>query len=217
MAEDKRNADIIEFDLDDLIPAMIENIKEDVKNPDDLISLDGFLKREIYLYSITSGTGSTIEGQIRFWNQQDAEKGIPKSKREPIKLYIDSEGGSLTDTFTIIDAIKLSETPVYTINMGCAYSGGFFVFICGHKRYAYKCSSFLFHEGNVGNSADAGKFRNFSDFYLKQLDLLKQIVLDNTTITPEYYKEHQKDDLWLTPKEAIELGACDKILERFIL
>lgn len=213
----EKNTDMIEFDLDDLIPALAENIKEDIKTPEDLISIDGFVRREIYLYGINAGTGSSVEGQIRYWNQQDADKGIPREKREPIKLYIDSEGGSLADTLTIIDAIKMSKTPVYTINMGCAYSGGFFIFICGHKRYSYNNASFLFHEGNVGNAGDAGKFRNFADFYNKQLDLLKKIVLDNTSITPEFYKEHQKDDLWLTPDEALELGCCDAILKEFII
>lgn len=213
----EKNNDIIEFDLDELLPALAENIKEDIKTPEDLISIDGFVRREIYLYNINAGTGSIIEGQIRYWNQQDADKGIPREKRKPIKLYIDSEGGSLTDTLTIIDAIKMSKTPIYTINMGCAYSGGFFVFICGHIRYSYNNASFLFHEGNVGNAGDAGKFRNFADFYNKQLDLLKKIVLDNSSITPEFYKEHQKDDLWLTPDEALKLGCCDTILKEFII
>ena len=209
--------DIPLFDLDELIPNLVENVKEDIKTYDDLISLDGSLRREIYLFGISEGTGSVVEGQIRFWNQRDADNSIPVSKRDPIKLYIDSGGGSLSDTFTIVDAITLSKTPIITINMGCAYSGGFFIFICGDKRIAYPNSSFMFHEGNVGNSADAGKFRNFSDFYLKQLDQLKEITLKHTNMTPEFYKEHQKDDLWLTPKEAVELGCCDEILEEFII
>lgn len=214
---EEKNTDTYQFDLDELIPALVDNIKDDVKSADDLISLDGFLRREVYLFGINEGTGSVIEGQIRFWNQKDEDNGIPVEERKPIKLYIDSGGGSLCDTFTIVDAVKMSKTPVITINAGCAYSGGFFIFICGHKRYSYKNSSFLFHEGNVGNAADAGKFRNFSEFYMKQLNQLKDIVLENTSITEDYYKEHQKDDLWLTPQEAVELGCCDEILEEFIV
>ena len=215
--DEEKTVDTYTFDLDDLIPAMIENVKDDIKGFDDLLSLDGALRREVYLFGINAGTGSVVEGQIRYWNQVDADNGVAPEDREPIKIYIDSEGGSLTDTFTIIDAIKMSKTPVITINMGCAYSGGFFIFICGHKRYAYKHSSFLFHEGSTGQAADAGKFRNFSEFYTKQLDILKDIVMENTTFTEEYYKEHQKDDLWLTPNEALELGVCDEIISEFII
>jgi mannose-6-phosphate isomerase len=36
-------------------------------------------------------------------------------------------------------------------------------------------------------------------------------------ITPEQYKEHIKDDWWLTAEEALKLGVCDEIAEEFIL
>ena len=213
----KTDIEIPLFDLEDIIPALVDNVKDDIKSFDDLISLDGSLRREVYLFGINEGTGAVIEGQIRFWNQIDEDKGIPVSERTPIKLYIDSGGGSLSDTFTIVDAVMMSKTPVITINTGCAYSGGFFVFICGDKRLAYPNSSFMFHEGSVGNSADASKFRNFSEFYLKWLDQLKKIVINHTDMTEEFYKEHQKDDLWLTPEEALKLGVCDEIITEFIV
>ena len=213
----KTDIEVPLFDLEDIIPALVDNVKDDIKSFDDLISLDGSLRREVYLFGINEGTGAVIEGQIRFWNQIDEDKGIPVGEREPIKLYIDSGGGSLSDTFTIADAVMMSKTPVITINTGCAYSGGFFVFICGDKRLAYPNSSFMFHEGSVGNAADASKFRNFSEFYLKWLDQLKTIVINHTDMTEEFYKEHQKDDLWMTPKEALELGVCDEIITEFVV
>ena len=43
----EKNTDMIEFDLDELLPALAENIKEDIKTPEDLISIDGFVRREI--------------------------------------------------------------------------------------------------------------------------------------------------------------------------
>ena len=61
--------EIQEFDLNDIIPALTTNIKEDVKSFEDLVNLDGSLRREIYLYDITPGTGSSVDGYIRFWNQ----------------------------------------------------------------------------------------------------------------------------------------------------
>ena len=116
----------------------------------------------------------------------------------------------------MINAIKLSKTPVYTINIGAAYSGGFFIFLAGHKRFAYELSSFLFHEGSTGTSGDAGKFRNFADFYKKELDKLKSIVLKYTKISDEEYEKHIKDDWWFTADEAIKYGICDEILTELI-
>ena len=116
----------------------------------------------------------------------------------------------------MIDAIKMSTTPIWTINIGAAYSGGFFTFIAGHKRFAYPLSTFLYHEGSTGNIGDAGKFRNFADFYDKQLDMLKAITTQNTRITDEMYRDHKKDDWWMTAEEALELGVCDEITKEFI-
>ena len=172
--------------------------------------------RQVYIGEITEETGDAIDSAIRFWNKVDNESNTPIEERAPIKIYIDSPGGSLLGTFTCIDAIKMSKTPVYTIATGTAYSGGFFIFIVGHKRFAYSLSSFLFHEGSAGNSGTAGQFANFAAFYKTQLKQLKEIVLNHTKIDEEKYKEIQKDDFWLTAPEALKLGICDEILKELI-
>ena len=205
-----------EIDLDELFGCIQKNVKEDVKVFEDLLNLDGAIKREVYLYDISSGTGSSIDGYIRFWNEYDDAHNIPIEERKPIKIYIDSCGGSLTDTFTIIDSIKMSKTSVWTINMGCAYSGGFFVFITGHKRIAYPHSSFLFHEGSTGTSGTSSQFENYTAFYKRQLEQLKNIVLENTSITKEEYLEIKKDDIWYDAEDGLSKGFVDEIAKELL-
>lgn len=207
----KRSMDYEEIDLQDLLNTLGGNVKEDIATFDDIVNLDGAVNREIYLGSIVDGTGTTIDGYIRFWNAQDEKAGIPVEERKPIKIYIDSNGGCLVDTFTMIDSISLSKTPVWTICSGAAYSGGFFTFIAGHKRIAYPTASFMFHEGSTGNMADAGKFRNYADFYYKQLDKLKDITIKYSSISDEEYEKHKKDDWWFTADEGVEHGFVDEI------
>lgn len=201
--------------ISDLIYDLNSN-KDAIKNFDAVMEMNACLNREIFIGDIDSELGVAINTFIRFYNQQDDEDNIPIDKRRPIKIFIDSDGGDLCATFTIIDSIKMSKTPVWTINMGCAYSGGFFIFINGHKRFATPFSSFMYHEGSTGTVGDAGKFRNFADFYERQLDLLKKIVLEETDVTEEIYKEHQKDDWWLDANEALEFGICDEIIHSYI-
>lgn len=211
-----KKTDFDDFDLDDLLICLDDNVKKDIKTFEDYINLDGCLNRELYIGDIVDGTGPTIEGLIRFWNQYDDKRNTPVEERKPIKIYIDSNGGNLSDTFTIIDAIAMSKTPVWTICMGAAYSGGFFSFIAGHRRIAYPHASFLYHEGSTATGADAGKFRNFAEFYDKQLKELKEHTLKYTRFTPEFYEEHYRDDLWLTAQEALDLGVCDEIAKEFV-
>jgi ATP-dependent Clp protease protease subunit len=150
---------------------------KEIKDFDNIVNLAASWNRHLVIGEIDEDLGNAVEVSIRFYNQMDDEENIPIEERKPILIFINSPGGSLDATFTMIDAIKMSKTPVYTINIGCAYSGGFFTFIAGHKRFAYPQSSFLFHEGAVNMGGDAGKFQNFSSFYKRQLELLKKLVL----------------------------------------
>ena len=182
----------------------------------DIIDLSNGLNRNIVLTDINASIGDSVNSYIQFFNRIDQEKKIDVNKRTPIKIYIDSNGGSLTACFTIIDAITMSKTPVWTINIGKAYSAGFFIFITGHKRFAYPNSSFLFHEGSTGIYQDANKFKNYADFYKQQLEQLRAITLEHTQIEPEEYDKHVKDDWWFDVNEALKYGVTDKISYKLI-
>jgi ATP-dependent Clp protease protease subunit len=181
---------------------------------DDIVNISSALSRELYIGEIASDMADAINMLIRFWNRLDDEEGIPVEEREPIKMYIDSPGGELVASFTIINSIELSKTPIWTINIGGAYSGGFFIFIAGHQRLAYPLSSFMYHEGSTLAYGDAHKFRNQADFYKKQMDQLKAHTLKYTKLTKEDYEKILKDDYWLTAEEAIEVGVADRLVEK---
>lgn len=201
--------------ISELLNSLIESDK-DHYDFGDITDLSNALNRQLHVGEIDSLVGDSIDSYIRFFNRQDEQDGIPVEERIPIKIFIDSPGGDLVATFTMINSIELSKTPVWTINIGAAYSGGFFTFLAGHKRIAYPLASFLFHEGSTGTSGDAGKFRNFADFYKKELDILKTVVLDNTKITEEDYEKHINDDWWFTAGEALIYGICDEIATELI-
>ena len=201
--------------ITDLVKSLVESDK-DQYDFGDITDLSNALNRQLNVGEIDGNVGDAIDSYIRFFNRQDEQDGIPVEERVPIKIYIDSLGGDLIATFTMINSIRMSKTPVWTINIGAAYSGGFFTFIAGHKRFAYPLASFLFHEGSTGTSGDAGKFRNFADFYKKELDNLKKVVLEYTDITEEDYEKHINDDWWFTAEEALEYGICDEITKELI-
>ena len=192
------------------------NGEEISKSFDAIMEAAQAFNRQVYIGEITEETGDAIDSAIRFWNWVDDESNTPVEERKPIKIYINSPGGSLTGTFTCIDAIRMSKTPVYTIATGTAYSGGFFIFIVGHKRFAYPLSSFLFHEGSTGCGGTSGQFDNFAAFYKVQLKQLKDVVLNHTAIGEEKYKEIQREDFWLTAQEALDFGICDEISKELI-
>ena len=209
--DDKKIQDIT---LTDLIKNYLNNTSE-LKGLEDVSAMYDAIDRVLFLADVTDEAAETIAHLIRMWNIID--RVIEPSSRKPIKLFIDSCGGSVTAGFTIINAISLSKTPVYTINMGTAYSMGLCILAAGHKRFAYKDATFLFHEGSTDiGQIDAGKFKNYSKFYEMLLEKIKIFLLTHTNMTEEMYKEKYRDEWWFFADEAIEYGFIDEILEEFI-
>ena len=201
---------------DDKIADVVNSyMRRTITSLEDLYEVSDFTKRRLYLIDdITADIGPVIEAAIRLYNNFDDENNIPVEERLPIKIFINTDGGDLLAAFTIADAILLSTTPVWTINQGKAYSAGFLIFICGHKRLALNNSSFLFHEGAITLGGDAHKFENGADFYKKQRGTIKDLVINQTKVNEETYKEHCKDDWWLTSKDALEYGVADEVVDR---
>ena len=184
---------------------------------EEVVNTFNFVSRSLYLCSeITHDHAVAFSDAIRFWNAIDEADNIPVDERSPIKIYIDSPGGDLDATFSIVDSILLSETPVWTITIGSGDSGGFFVGISGHKKIGYPHSSYLFHEGSCQNEADAHKYFQQVEFYKKKLAMLKKLTLNNTKLTEDEYKKHKKDDLWFTAEEALQKGIIDEIATKLI-
>ena len=75
---------------------------KDVKDFNKILEIADTLNRTIIIEEIDEESGVVAESLIRFWNRYDEENEIPIEERKPIKIYIDSPGGYLTSTFTII-------------------------------------------------------------------------------------------------------------------
>lgn len=213
MAEEKKEKKkYLDFDIEDLLDTLCDNAEKDIKDFHDVINLHADLDRNICIGEIYDGIGRSVEGIIHFWNSYDEKHNIPIDERKPIQLIIDSPGGDLLETFIIIDAIKISKTPIHAFVIGTAYSGGFFIAISADKRYGYKHSSYLFHEGSAHNGGTSSQFENFTAFYKKQLGQLKDIVLKETNITEEEYERIKREDIWYDAYEALEKGIIDEII-----
>lgn len=164
-----------------------------------------FLNDEISFASVDD-----IVKHIFRYNAEDKE--IPADGRDPIYLYVNSVGGDVYAGLYLIDAIKNSKTPVYTINMGIWFSMGFVIGLSGHKRFATKHSKFLWHDGMTGGMNSSSKFRDTVEFQNRQEDEIRNFVLDNTKITAELYDSKSRMEWYMFASEAKELGVVDYII-----
>lgn len=172
-----------------------------------------FYKRNIYIYEdITGELAESVYKQIDFYNTVDDLDEVPLEKRKPINIIINSPGGSVYAAYTIIDKMKSSKTPIYTYNIGYAFSAGCLISICGTKRFVSKHGYFLIHQGAGHCSDEAGKVMDFMLHYKTVLKQMKETVLENTNISEKEYDEKIREDLYLTADEALKMGLVDEII-----
>ena len=133
---------------------------------------------------------------------------------DPIKIHIDYFGGSVYQILGLISVIETSKVPIWTISTGVSMSAGLMLLISGHKRFAHKYSTQLYHQLS---SATWGTLESIKDDVkeLKRLQkILEEIITSKTKLTKKKLKEINllKKDWFLTPKESLELGIIDEII-----
>ncbi len=148
--------------------------------------------------------------QILEWNRED--KGIPIKERQPIVIYINSDGGCLNSIMNFAGTIKLSKTPIITVGMGKAYSAGGMLLMAGHKRYIFEDTTFLLHDGSTGLFGSVGKLKDSFEFQQKIEDRVKEYVLSNTSIDEDLYDKNYRRDWFMLSDEIIKYSVADKII-----
>ncbi|MBR2840056.1 ATP-dependent Clp protease proteolytic subunit [Candidatus Saccharibacteria bacterium] len=140
------------------------------------------------------------------------DDGIAPEKRKPIRLYIHSPGGDVTEGFALIGAMKTSKTPVYTINVGECCSMAFLIGITGTKRFSLPSATFMMHEPS---GLTIGKFSDMADkviFNKKYAcKIIKKHILKHSKMSPAKYGSVSKKDFYMLAEEALKYGFIDRI------
>ena len=151
-------------------------------------------------------------------NEQDDElEAESKSfvrKENPIKIFINTNGGSASEVFSCISAIEQSKTPVYTYAMGKAYSGGFYLLLAGHKRFCQNYSTLMYHQLQTGlHHGDMKTSIEHMDECIRLQDTFSKFVLRRSKIKEKQLADinGKKLDWYMGAQEAIKYGIIDDI------
>lgn len=174
-----------------------------------------FFAKQVDQASIEALTKSIVEinENDEFLKKQYAVYDIDY-KPKPIKIMIDSYGGMVYQILGLLAIIDKSETPVHTYVTGAAMSCGFMLLIHGHRRFAYKYATPLYHQ--VGSAA-FGKVKDMEEKLeeTKRLqELLERLTLEKTKITAKKLERiyKTKKDWYMTAEEALKLKVVDEIV-----
>ena len=177
----------------------------------ELFYLQDLKQRKLFLNAdIDQFAVAEIVKHIMQFNKED--KDIEPENRQPILLYVTSNGGEVDSGFELIDVIMCSKTPVYTINLGFQYSMGFLIGLAGHRRYATPNAKYLVHDGVNFIYNSGAKAQDQMEFNRKIENRIKQYVISRSNVDDDEYDSKLRVEWYLFADEAKEKGFVDYII-----
>jgi ATP-dependent Clp protease protease subunit len=170
-------------------------------------------KRKIIINGeISEDIVETAMLQILKWNDEDKDK-TPES-RQPIELILNSPGGSVNDGLVFCNIIENSITGIHITTLGTAASMAAYIAMCGTKgkRRCYEFSTFLIHSGSMVVSGNSDSVESTVKYYSDMRKDIEKFIYKHTKIDKDTYKQYQKDEWYLTAREAQKWGLVDEII-----
>ena len=130
----------------------------------------------------------------------------------PINLHIQSSGGTLMNSFYIVDLIESLETPVNTYVDGYSASAATLINVVGSKRYITKNSMMMIHQLSSGSLGKYEELQDDSNNMNLLMNKIKNIYLKNTNIPEEVLNQILKHDLWMDAETCKDYGLVDEII-----
>ena len=195
------------------IPKSAENLQ--LPDPDLLEFYKDSENRIFWIDGEIDDTTLNVVKTIMRINLEDDRLKLSSEERVPIKIFIDTNGGDVQVMWILVNAIKISKTPVHTIVYCTALSAGAHILAAGHKRFAFPGATILVHSGGVGYQGTVEQVESAKKYYDGLGKKANDMLLGDTTISPKDLKKKGASDWYLSAEEALANGMIDKIIDDF--
>ena len=180
--------------------------KENTKDLPD-IAMEKLLKSRIII----------ISGEI---NQALAEKVcaqlliLEEMSNDPIKIFINSQGGHVESGDTIHDMIKFVKPRVIMIGTGWVASAGITIYLAADKenRYSLPNTRYMIHQPLGGFNGQATDIGIEAKEILKVRQRINTIISEATGQPIEKVNKDTDRNYWLNAEEALDYGIINKII-----
>jgi ATP-dependent protease ClpP protease subunit len=184
-----------------------------VEDDEDVSSVETSGSRIFFYSEVSKDSVLTLNKALRDLAVKQTTIGaIHEIPPPPIRLHINSPGGSLLDGFAAVDYIRACKVPVYSVIDGSAASAATLMSVVATKRYIHKHGFMLIHQLSGGLW---GKYEDMIDDFKNSelfMNTLGTIYKEKTKIPEKTLKEMLKRDLWFDAKTCLKYGMVDEIL-----
>lgn len=139
-------------------------------------------------------------------------------KRKPIDFYVSTYGGSADDMFSLYDIMRQvkENNEIHTVGMGKVMSAGVLILAAGTegKRKIGENCRVMIHSVLGANHGSLHNMINEMEAIEQLQDMYINCLAANTKMSKSQIKKmlERKVNVYLTAKEAVELGIADIII-----
>ena len=183
------------------------NEKEEKSKPLSDLAMEKLLKSRTII----------ISGEI---NQALAEKVttqlliLEEMSNDPIKIFINSQGGHVESGDTIHDMIKFVKPKVIMIGTGWVASAGITIYLAADKenRYSLPNTRYMIHQPLGGFNGQATDIGIEAKEILRVRKRINNIISESTGQPIEKVNKDTDRNYWLSSEEALDYGIVKNII-----
>lgn len=184
-----------------------ENEKEEKSKPLSDLAMEKLLKSRTII----------ISGEI---NQSLAEKVttqlliLEEMSNDPIKIFINSQGGHVESGDTIHDMIKFVKPKIIMIGTGLVASAGITIYLAADKenRYSLPNTRYMIHQPLGGFNGQATDIGIEAKEILRVRKRINNIISESTGQPIEKVNKDTDRNYWLSSEEALDYGIVNNII-----
>lgn len=139
---------------------------------------------------------------------------LSSESEEPIRVYINSQGGHVESGDTIHDMIRFVKPRVLMIGTGWVASAGALIYVSVplKDRFCLPHTRFLLHQPAGGVLGTAADIDIEAQEILRMRERLNRVFADATGQTVERIADDTRRNFWLSSSEAKEYGLVGSII-----
>ena len=152
---------------------------------------------------------ASITAQLLFLDHDNAE--------EPIKIFINSPGGSVFDGYAIYDMIRFVRPRVKIISTGLSASAATVIMLAADKedRLAFPNARIMIHQPSIRSYGVAEDVKRTAEQVIKTRRLINELYARETGQPVEKVEEDTDRDYWMSAQEAVDYGLVTRIINTY--
>lgn len=157
---------------------------------------------------ITQALAETVTAQLLL---------LQEAGEEPIKVYINSQGGHVEAGDTIHDMIRFIKPRVIMIGTGWVASAGITIYLAADKqdRYSLPNTRYMIHQPLGGVLGQATDIQIEAEEIIKMRGRLNRLISERTGQPLEKVENDTERNFWMDAEAAKDYGIVNKIVAQF--